>query len=376
MAYLLHSPIHGETFVKEVARRLLQSVGFFKNPETPAPEKFPLIIHATGGTTAAALDLVKKSGARGAVLLGFGEHNSFASVLHAKAEIEALGLPVVAYHCPSYNQCGDVAARAKKVADTASSLVGAKAVLIGSETYQAQAAREKLGWAVEVVPLEKFEEAVDASEPDDELLKLFGDDRVAKVATALEKVSAGANLVAIQCFPFLMKRRYTPCLALALLNSRGRVVACEGDLAAGLAMLMSRGLTGYSGWIANVVSHGGAEAVFAHCTIALNMAKSWRIMPHFESGYPHGLAAELKEAVYTAVSISPRFNKAALGRVEVVRSGNFLQEACRTQAQVRFRRAVKLEEEAPANHHVFTPGDVVDEAEAVLRLLAIPTSRY
>lgn len=255
MSYLLYSAIHGEDFVKETAQYLQPYVGFFKNPESPDPEKFPLIVHATGGTTAAALDLVKKSGARGAVLLGFGEHNSFASVLHAKAEIEALGLPVVAYHCPSYKQCGDVAARARRVADAASSLYGAKALLIGAETHQAKAARDKLGWAVEVVPLEKFEEAVDASEPDAELVKLFGDERIAKVATALERISAGADLAAIQCFPFLMKRRYTPCLALALLNSRGRIVACEGDLAAGLAMLMSRGLTGHSGWIANVVYH-------------------------------------------------------------------------------------------------------------------------
>ena len=62
--------------------------------------------------------------------------------------------------------------------------------------------------------------------------------------------------------------------------------------------------------------------------------------------------------------------------MEVVRSGNFSQEVYRTQAHVRFGRAVKLEEEAPANHHVFIPGDVVDEAEAVLRLLGIPATRY
>ncbi|MFZ8837880.1 MAG: hypothetical protein ACO2PM_02910 [Pyrobaculum sp.] len=43
------------------------------------------MIHATGGTTAAALELVKASGVRGAVLVGFGEHNSMASALHTKA---------------------------------------------------------------------------------------------------------------------------------------------------------------------------------------------------------------------------------------------------------------------------------------------------
>mgnify|MGYP001772763062 FL=1 len=375
MAYFLYSPIHGEDFVKDVKSSVVSAVGQLKEVGECGPS-FPLIIHATGGTTATALELVERCKARGAVLVGFGEHNSFASALHTRAELEARGLPAVAFHCPSYRNCREALTKARRVANTASSLIGAKAVLIGAETAQARILRERFGWSIRVVPLEEFEKLVDSSEPDREALALFGDERVAKIAAALSQYAAGADVVAIQCFPFLMKRRYTPCLSVAVLNSRGETVACEGDLASGFLMLMARGLTGSSGWIANVVKYTGDEGVFAHCTIALNMAKSWRVMPHFESGYPHGLSAELKEAVYTAVSISPRFNKAALGRAEVVRSGNFLQEACRTQAQVRFRRAVKLEEEAPANHHVFIPGDVVDEAEAVLRLLAIPTSRY
>jgi L-fucose isomerase-like protein len=36
-------------------------------------------------------------------------------------------------------------------------------------------------------------------------------------------------------------------------------VACEGDLLAGLAMLLARRLTGYSGWIANAVYGRGDE---------------------------------------------------------------------------------------------------------------------
>ncbi|MGC9051715.1 MAG: fucose isomerase, partial [Pyrobaculum sp.] len=93
-------------------------------------------------------------------------------------------------------------------------------------------------------------------------------------------------------------------------------------------------------------------------------------------GYPHGLSGELREAVYTVVSVAPRFNRAAVGVAEVVKSGNFMQEACRTQAAVKFGRDLRLEAEAPANHHVFMPGDVAEEAEAVFKLLSIPTTRY
>jgi L-fucose isomerase-like protein len=65
----------------------------------------------------------------------FGEHNGTASVLHTKAKLEAMGLPVVAHHCPSYTECGGVLTKARRVAEAASSLVGVRAMLIGSETY-------------------------------------------------------------------------------------------------------------------------------------------------------------------------------------------------------------------------------------------------
>ena len=376
MAYLLASELHSPQHVAEVETYVKPYVGAFRNPRAPAPEKFPLVIHATGGTTAAALELVKASGARGAVLVGFGENNSFASALHAKAELEALGLSVVVYHCPSYRNCGDVLVKAKRVAEAASALIGARAVLIGAETHQVETVRRRFGWSVEVVPLTAFEAAVAEAEPDEEAKAQFGDVKVAKIVTALRRLGEGADLVAVQCFPFLMRNKVTPCLALALLNARGRTVACEGDLSAGFAMLLSRRLTGYSGWIANVVHSRGDEAVFAHCTVSLDMVKSWRVMPHFESGLPHGLSGELTPGPYTVVAVSPRFDKAAVGRARLEKAGNFLQNACRTQAAFRFERAVKLEAEAPANHHVFMPGDVADEAADVLRLLAISVTRY
>ena len=296
MAYLLASEIHSPQHVAEVETYVKPYVGAFKNPRAPAPEKFPLVIHATGGTTAAALELVKASGARGAVLVGFGENNSFASALHTKAELEAMGLSVVVYHCPSYRDCGDVLVKARRVAEAASALIGARAVLIGAETHQVETVQRRFGWSVEVVPLTAFEAVVAEAEPDEEAKTQFGDVKVAKIAAALRRLGEGADLVAVQCFPFLMRNKVTPCLALALLNARGRTVACEGDLSAGFAMLLSRRLTGYSGWIANAVFSRGDEAVFAHCTVSLDMVKSWRVMPHFESGFPHGLSGELTPA--------------------------------------------------------------------------------
>jgi len=182
---------------------------------------------------------------------------------------------------------------------------------------------------------------------------------------------------AIACFPYILKYGVTPCLALALANAKGDVVACEGDLQALAGMLVSKGLTGYSGWIANAVYAKGAEAFFAHCTAALNMAKSWRLMPHFETGRPYGLAASLAEGRYTAVSFGPAFDKLAVGVFDAVESGNLVDWACRTQLRAKpLFDGRRLFEAAPANHHVFIPGDRREEVRAVAYLLGVGLLEY
>jgi len=369
VAVVLASPLHG-SFAAEVSELVRRTVG---EVAPGAVGKVPLIIHATGGTTWDAVELATRTGAKAAVLVGFGEHNSFASALHTRAELEAMGIPAVVFHCPTYAQCEDTLKKAKRVADAASALLGAKALLIGRETAQAAVARQRFQWDVEVVSIEDFEKAVEAAPPDSTALKTFGDEKVAKITATLRSLAAGRDLAAIQCFPYLVRNKVTPCLALALLNAEGYTVACEGDLAAGFAMLMSRRLTGRPGWIANVVYAKGRQAAFAHCTISLDMVKSWRTMPHFESGYPYGLSGELVEDVYTAVSLSPKIDKIAVGVAKVLKSGNFMERACRTQALVEIGDVAA---KAPANHHVFIPGDVAEEVKAVAKLLKLEVVEY
>jgi L-fucose isomerase-like protein len=376
VAYLLASRLHDAKYVSEAGELVRASAGGLKSPESPEGEAYPLIVHATGGTTQAALELVQRCGARGAVLVGVGEHNGLASALHARAELEAMGLPAAVYQCPSLAECRDVVARAARVARAASSLVRVRAALVGVDARQARRAGERLGWSVEFVPLQRLESAISAAEPDDDALRSLGDERAARVAAALKRVAGGAELVALQCFPLLERLGFTPCLALAALNARGIAVACEGDLAAGLAMLLSRRLAGLSGWIANVVYRRGGEVLLAHCTASLDLLKSWRVTAHFESGLPHAIAGELKPGVYTLVSVSPHFDRAAVGRAALEKSGAMVERACRTQALVRLERDVELERAAPANHHVLIPGDVALEAGDVLRLLSLAVVYY
>ncbi|WP_243681025.1 hypothetical protein [Vulcanisaeta souniana] len=98
------------------------------------------------------------------------------------------------------------------------------------------------------------------------------------------------DALAINCFPYLVKHRVTPCLALARLNEEGGLIAaCEADLRALFSMIIARELTGYSGWIANTNRIEGSRVTMAHCTIALNMVSNARAVTHFESGFSYGL---------------------------------------------------------------------------------------
>ncbi|MEM1903419.1 MAG: fucose isomerase, partial [Pyrobaculum sp.] len=365
MAYLFVSKTRGEEYVNWLRQFIQQQVGLYGGERPP---KVPLIVHGSGGTTWDVVSFIKESGAAGAVLVGFGEHNSYAAALHTKAELETEGVPAVVYHCPTLSECVEVLKKAKAVADAASSMFYKKALLIGRHTPQVEAARERFHWDVEVMPLEKFEEFVAASGEDPEAKSLSGSVQLAKLTEALRRLAHGRDLVAIQCFPYLMRNKVTPCLAVALLN-RESIIVCEGDLSAAFAMALSKKLSKYSGWVANVVYRRGAQAAFAHCTISLDMVKSWALMPHFESGYPVGVAGELAHDVYTIVSASPRLDKLAVGRAKVLKSGNFIKDACRTQALVEFEKEVDLEKIAPANHHVFIPGDYVEEIESIAKLL-------
>ncbi|MBP1449959.1 MAG: fucose isomerase, partial [Thermoproteus sp.] len=232
---------------------------------------------------------------------------------------------------------------------------------------------------VDVMSVDDFIRVVEGSPPAPEVEAAFGvvDDRIAKIHAALKRISAGFDGIAVNCFPFIMKYGATPCLPLSILNASGHAAACEGDLQALAAMLIARGLAGVSGWISNVVYAKPEELYFAHCTISLDMAKSRRIVPHFETGRPYGLAAELAEGRYTAISVGPKFDKMAAGIVDVEESGILADWACRTQARARplfdGRRLLEL---APANHHVLVPGDRRGELKAVAHLLSMEYAEY
>jgi L-fucose isomerase-like protein len=378
------SPIHGE-FVEKKFREAKALLPELSGPYSSADEapsvsvKALLIVNLTGGTSVAAVEYAKRVGVDKVVALGFPEHNSLASALSTKAVFEAEGGRAWVFQCPPVEDCSSAAQSAYAVAKAAAALTRPRVLLIGPRTKQAERFEAKFGGRVENMSLEDFIRVVEGSPPDPKIAAAFGvsDERIAKIYSALARASRGFDGVAINCFPFIMRYGATPCLPLSLLNAESGPAACEGDLQALAAMMISKALTGKSGWISNVVYAKPAEAYFAHCTVALDMAKGPKPVPHFETGRPYGLAASLAERVYTAISVGPGFDKMAVGLMEVEESGMLVEWACRTQALVKpafdGRRILEL---APANHHIFIPGDLREELKAVAHLLGIQYIGY
>lgn len=142
VAFLFYPPVHEV----ERLREIFPDVIIASSPEqAPPPPAVPVVIHGTGGTTQAVVEYLKNS--KGAVLVAFGEHNSLASALHTRAELEAMGVPSVLLTCERASECAGILKKAEKIAEAASAVYGARVLLVGRAGFQAEIARlNSAGW--------------------------------------------------------------------------------------------------------------------------------------------------------------------------------------------------------------------------------------
>ncbi|HID80600.1 MAG TPA: fucose isomerase [Ignisphaera sp.] len=330
------------------------------------------------------------------VILAHGEHNSLASAISARSKLEADGIWTWVFHCSSISdpECDLQLDRMVRILKAVTQVLEARIGLIGVEGKPETAENFEARFNAEIVTIsmDEFESIVrsidveEARKVAEEISKLIKFESpkdkltdVGQIYLAIKRLFVERKLdaVAIDCFPYLIKHGVTPCLALAKLNEEGYLVACEGDVQALLSMIISSSLTGYSGWIANAAMFKGNRGYFAHCTIALNMIRDGIAMPHFESGYPYALSGRLVHSIGTILSISSDFSLMAAAVVRVIQSGLLSYGMCRSQIVAEFDLNVeKLPLVAPANHHVFIPGDVREELKAIGALLGMDYVEY
>lgn len=171
----------------------------------------------------------------------------------------------------------------------------------------------------------------------------------------------------IRCFDLLSTYHNTGCLALARLNEEGIVAGCEGDVPTLLSMIVSKVLTGVSGFQANPaqINVESGEVLFAHCTIPFNMVERYELDTHFESSIGVGIRGYMEEGFVTVFKLSPSLDHCFIAEGQLMCSGN-AENLCRTQQHIRLNRPVDAQyflKEPIGNHHVIIPGHVKELLE-------------
>lgn len=169
----------------------------------------------------------------------------------------------------------------------------------------------------------------------------------------------------IRCFDLLSSIKTTACLGLALFNLKNIVSTCEGDVPTMLTMHILNKVTGQVGFQANPsrINVDDSTMVFAHCTLPLNMPKTYKLDSHFESGIGVAVKGELKEEKVTIFKLSKNLKDYYVTTGTIIRNLNE-PNLCRTQIEVKVDENIEYFLTRPyGNHHVIIYGDHKEELE-------------
>ncbi|MFA5850197.1 MAG: hypothetical protein WC833_09980 [Bacteroidales bacterium] len=257
-------------------------------------------------------------------------------------------------------------------------LVGGESSWLISSKVNIKSVSEKFGTKflpLNISELEKlYNQEVDSDNNYDVLIKELIDKRdgdrsqkditdAVKMYMALIKLIDNHNLNAltIKCFDLLSSCKTTSCLALSMLNDRGVVSGCEGDVPSLWSMLIAGTLCGTSSFMANPSSIEMEERSvdFAHCTAPVSLSKDFSLPSHYESKIGIGVAALLPLGKYTVFKCAgENLDKYYAFEGEIVQNTSVV-ERCRTQVKFIFKSDSDLDaflNSHLGNHTIIIPG--------------------
>ena len=381
--FLLTSSLHDERMVDHGSRVFLDSLGMeyelgkpdFSDYGTGRPD---LIYVRTGGTEGLFRQFFPSLGKGPFYLLTSGESNSLAASMEILSWLNSQGIRGEIIHGPT-SYVRERIALLEKVETVRARLSGRRYGVIGkpsdwliSSQADYDAVQERMGISLVDIPMErlvgKLHSVKGTSDVEEGAMRIYD---------ALKEIVAEERLngFTLRCFDLLDKVRNTGCLALAKLNSEGIVAGCEGDVPAMLSMALSDAVTGVSGFQANPASIDldTGKIIFAHCTIPLNMVRSYSFSTHFESGLGIGIHGEMEEGTVTILKMSGAVDRMFVQ--EALLEGNqYEKNLCRTQLVLcipePLRRAVLGDyflRNPIGNHHIIVPGAWAEVFEAYFR---------
>lgn len=331
-----------------------------------------VIYFLSGGSEQEATSLISR--ARMTILLAGFMDNAFAAAMEVKAWADRQGHAVILLSVDEAVR-GGLLQRYNKVCQSFRMLRGQRAGLIGNISHWLVAsglpfeyARQRFGVDIEQYSWDKLP-SYTAYGADPEFLKLYRGYNIehieaeAGVYGFLKDIIGTHKLDALtlECFDMVNDHSVTACLSLALLNSRGIVAGCEGDLVSMLGMMLVRALTGKIPWMANISGFYAGRVIMAHCTVPLSMVSKMGLVTHFETGKSAAIKGHIAGREFTLFRLGMDLDKAYIARCQVIYRPDH-SFACRTQTEIQLAETdMKLLLEHPlGNHHLLIPGDCVD----------------
>ena len=368
--FTLTSELHDEQAVNAVTKDFLESIGMeyeLKGSDYAdyGKDGLNLIYVRTGGTEGIFLrllpGLLTKSN-RPFYLLTSGKSNSLAASMEILSYLRQHDLKGEIIH-GSTDYIAQRIQLLAKVEEVHSRLRGVRLGIIGkpsdwliSSHADKGRVKERLGIELIDIPMQELQDAVKAK----------GD-----IYEALKVVISQYQLngFTLRCFDLLTTVKDTGCMPLARLNAEGYVAGCEGDVPAMLSMMITRALTGVSGFQANPASINPetGELLFAHCTIPLDMVERYELDTHYESGIGTGIRGYMKPGAVTIFKVAGDLSRCFIAEGELVES-LAKPNLCRTQQVIRLndkQQAAYFLTNPIGNHHIIMPGHLKELLEAV-----------
>ncbi len=189
-------------------------------------------------------------------------------------------------------------------------------------------------------------------------------DKSKKLSKAFDVLTQKYDLegLTVRCFDLLGNIKTTGCLGLSLLNKNHKIGTCEGDIPAMLSMYLLQKITGQPGFQANPsrIDTDKNEIIFAHCTLPIDMADSYEVMTHFESGIGVALRGKMKKTDITIFKLNANLKEYYVAEGQIIEN---LEEVnlCRTQIVIKLDDVKYFLTSPHGNHHIIVYGKYQDK---------------
>lgn len=395
--YTITSELHDKMAINQATKEFLGALDFeydFKDSDysTYGDADLNLIYVRTGGTEGVfkkIQPLLMERSSRPFYLLTSGKSNSLAASMEILSYLNMNKLKGeiihgdAAYISSRVKELAQVESARKKLIGMRLGVIGAPSDWLISSIASPVAVKQKLGIEIVNIAIDEVVDAYNAiadTPSDCATLAEKATTKATKEAVpgavklyyALKEVVSRHRLngFTIRCFDLLGVVRNTSCYALARLNAEGIVAGCEGDIPTLLTMMITKAVTGVSGFQANPsrIDPKTGEMLVAHCTIPLNMVTRYELDTHFESGIGIGIRGYMTEGPVTIFKVSGDLSRHFTAEATLERS---LAEPnlCRTQQVLQLTKPEQATYFLTApigNHHVIVPGHVASILSALL----------